>query len=199
MPDISIEVGAALRANLEVPPMHERVGWKLAYGLGSLPPLIGPLTTRSLLRDGNSFEAVGARDLRVDTELALVVDEGLQVAGVAVALEVVDVTESNASLEQAIASGLTHRAVAFGPILASTSPIGRAKGVVDGEIRCEHEVDINPARSLALAADLLDAGGQELLPGDWLITGSQTQIPVTAGDCVEAVIDGLGGVTVSIR
>jgi len=37
MSDVSAEVAVALRAHLRLPPADQRVGWKLAYGLGSLP------------------------------------------------------------------------------------------------------------------------------------------------------------------
>jgi 2-keto-4-pentenoate hydratase len=198
MADVSVEVAAALRDHLRVPSADERVGWKLAYGLGSLPPLVGPLTARTLLADGSSFDSVGVADLRVDAEVALAIGKSRDIAGLAVALEVVDVAESDLPLEQAIASGVTHRAVALGSTCPPSAAIGCARGVVDGEVRREQEVSVDPARSLALATNLLRAAGQDLMPGDWIITGSQVQIPVAAGDRVAAEIDGLGRVEVLI-
>jgi 2-keto-4-pentenoate hydratase len=194
--EVSVEVATALRRHIPVPPAGERLGWKLAYGLGSLPPLVGPLGRR--LPDGASFEAGTVGDLRVDTEVALLVGDRLNIAGLAVALEVVDVAESDAPLDRAIASGLTHLAVAIGSRCSVTTTLGHARGIVDGKLRRKCEVAVDPDRSLSLAADLLHAAGLALMPGDWLITGSQTQIRVAPGNRVGAEIDGLGRVDVLI-
>jgi 2-keto-4-pentenoate hydratase len=65
---------------------------------------------------------------------------------------------------------------------------------VDGGCRAEvHVSPMLPERVGALCG-LLGAVGQRLAPGDRILAGSLTHVPIVAGDHVVAEIDGLGRV-----
>src|SRR4051812_35498913 len=120
-----------------------RVGWKLAYGIEEIEalagdePVIGHLTTATLIEPGGTYRGAGAEGvLRGETELAVEVGEGGEIAGLAVALEVVDVGRPPDSAEGLVAANVLHRAVAFGPTRRGASaPSGRARLLIGGEVR----------------------------------------------------------------
>jgi 2-keto-4-pentenoate hydratase len=70
---------------------------------------------------------------------------------------------------------------------------------VNGEVRGVAPADHSPEAAVARAAELLEAAGERLEPGDRIITGAVVQLPVQPGDEIEVELAGLGclGVTVS--
>jgi len=195
---------AARRAALDAG--ARRVGWKLAYGieeieaLAGAEPVIGHLTSATLLEDGASYRGARAdRALRVETELAVEVGEGGAVAGLAVALEVVDVGRPPEGAQALIAANVLHRAVAFAPTRrgARAAP-GPARLLVGREVREEAPVRGDPAAVVAATATLLEALGERLEPGDRILAGSSCHVPAAPGDHVLAEIAGLGSVAATI-
>jgi 2-keto-4-pentenoate hydratase len=69
--------------------------------------------------------------------------------------------------------------------------------LVDGEIRGEATAAYDPA-SLERAAELLEAAGERLEPGDRVITGAIVQVPVSPGEAVEVELGDLGRLSVAI-
>jgi 2-keto-4-pentenoate hydratase len=69
---------------------------------------------------------------------------------------------------------------------------------VNGELRDAAKVSADHAAVVAAASELLDAVGERLLPGDRILAGSLTHVPVVRGDSVLAEIDGLGSLTARI-
>src|SRR4051812_27693960 len=159
-----------------------RVGWKLAYGIAEVEelagdePVVGHLTSATLLAPGGVYRGASAdRELRVETELAVEVGEGGAVAGLAVALEVVDVGRPPHGAQALVAANVLHRAVAFGPTRGGASaPPGPARLLIGGELREEAPVRGDPAAVVATTARLLAAIGERLEPGD----------PIPAGACL---------------
>jgi hypothetical protein len=101
------------------------VGWKLAFGVEEVEalvgtdPVIGHITTATLLEPAGVFTgASAARRLRPETELAVEVGPDETVAGLAVALEIVDTGRPPNGLEEIVLANVYHRAVAFGPTCA---------------------------------------------------------------------------------
>jgi hypothetical protein len=98
-PEIAAGLAAQLaRRRADLGAGARGVGWKLAYGIAEIEaligdaPAIGHLTSATLLEPGGVYRGAGGdRELRVETELAVEVGEGRTIAGLAVALEVVDV------------------------------------------------------------------------------------------------------------
>src|SRR3954469_5903267 len=103
---------AARRAALDAG--ARRVGWKLAYGIAEVEelagdePVVGHLTSATLLPPGGAYHARADRELRVETELAVEVGEGGAIAGLAVALEVVDVGRPPHGARALVAANVLH-------------------------------------------------------------------------------------------
>jgi 2-oxo-3-hexenedioate decarboxylase len=203
-------VEAATRAQLEawraaLDGGARRVGWKIALGIAEVEeligdePVIGHLTTATLLRPGATYAAGGDRALRAETELAIEVGEGGEVAGLAVALELVDVARPPDGMAPIVARNVFHRAVAFGPTCPGAGVGGaRARLVIDGEVREEATVQADAARTVAAVARLLDAVGERLQPGELILAGSACHVPTGPGDAVAAEIEGLGRVEATV-
>jgi 2-keto-4-pentenoate hydratase len=180
-----------------------RVGWKIALGIAEVEdligtePAIGHLTTATLLEPGGTYAAGGDRELRAETELAIEVGEGGAIAGLAVALELVDVARPSDGMEPIVAANVFHRAVAFGPTRSSAAT-PNARLLVNGELREEAAVRADAARTVAAVARLLDAVGERLQPGERILAGSACHVPAGPGDAVAAEIDRLGRVEATI-
>jgi 2-keto-4-pentenoate hydratase len=195
---------AARRAALDAG--ARRVGWKLAYGIAEIEelvgaePVIGHITSATLLEPGATYRGASAdRELRVETELAVAVGEGGAVAGLAVALEIVDVGRPPHGAQALIAANVLHRAVAFARTRPGvTTPGGRARLLIGGDVREEAPVRGDPAEVVAATAGLLRAAGERLEAGDLILAGSSCHVPAGPGDAVVAAIDGLGAVGATI-
>jgi 2-keto-4-pentenoate hydratase len=176
-----------------------RVGWKVAYDIAEIQevlgdePAIGHLTTATLLGDGDSHSAAGARALRAEVELA--VEAG---AGFAVALELVDIAPREDDLEGIVAANVYHRAVALGPSGQSLPAVAEARLLVNGEVQESARASADYSAALAAVAQQLEAVGERLEPGERVLTGAIARVPVSSGDRVRAEIDGLGAAEVRI-
>ncbi|HEX2232343.1 MAG TPA: fumarylacetoacetate hydrolase family protein [Thermoleophilaceae bacterium] len=205
MTDVNPRVIAALEAQLrswrrELEAGGGRVGWKVAYDIPEIEevvgdePVIGHLTTATLLDDGDSHSAAGARALRAEVELAVEAPG----SGFAVALELVDVDPPQDDLEGIVAANVFHRAVALGGGRPDVPPAAQGRLLVNGELREGARVSADIGATPAVVARQLEAVGERLEPGDRILTGAIARVPVGAGDRVRAEIDGLGGVEVEI-
>jgi 2-keto-4-pentenoate hydratase len=179
-----------------------RVGWKIALGIPEVEELVGAepglgyLTTASLLEPGGVYHGARAdRALRAETELAVEVGVDGRVAGLAVALELVDTGRPPDGLEPIVAGNVFHRAVAFGPtVRGARAESATARLLVGGEVRDAATVRADPQRTIEAIARLLAAVGERLEPGERILAGSSCHVPVVSGDAVVAEIDGLGAV-----
>jgi len=195
---------AARRAALDAG--ARRVGWKLAYGiaegeeLAGDEPVVGHLTSATLLAPGGAHHRASAdRELRVETELAVEVGEGGAIAGLAVALEVVDVGRPPHGARALATANVLHRAVAFGATRPGAgAPGGPARLLIGGGLREEAPVRGDPAAVVAATARLLAAVGERLEPGDRILAGSSCHVPAAPGDAVLAEVAGLGSVAATI-
>lgn len=183
-----------------------RVGWKLAFGIEEVEalvgshPALGHLTSVTLLEAGSTFSgAAVARKLVAETELAVEVGPGATVAGLAVALEIVDTGRPPVGLEETITANVFHRAVAFGPTVKRTTHAGpSARLRVGDEVREVVRLTSDPDAVIADASRLVAAADEQLEPGDLILAGSACHVPVGPGDDVTAEIDGLGAVAARI-
>jgi 2-keto-4-pentenoate hydratase len=189
-----------------------RIGWKLGVGdrerIGD-ELAIGHLTTATHLEPGAAYHADDAGDLRADAEVAFELGRDVDpndpaaaaIAGVGVALEIVDLARPPDDPVSVVAANIFHRAVAFGPFQPAR-PAGGIRGrlLVNGRTRASAAVP--PADELAgrvqAAARLLGAMGERLEAGDRIITGSVVQVAVGVGDEVIADLGPLGRVDLSI-
>jgi hypothetical protein len=201
MTDVDPRLDAAMREQLaRRAPGATRVGWKVGQGdrerIGD-GIVVGHLTAATVLEPGSTYRGRGG-DLHADAEVAIEVGEGGRPAGYAVALEIVDLGGTDDPRE-IVAGNIFHRAVAFGPIRPSLPHGLRATLSAGGKQRTRPVPDDQPAERLAAVARVLGAVGEELEPGDRVITGSLVQLPVASGDEVVADIGVLGRVGVRIE
>jgi 2-keto-4-pentenoate hydratase len=182
---------------------ERRLGWKVGFGapaamqrLGTDRPLVGFLTDGGLIEDGATVALEGWTAPMLEAEIAVVVGEGL-----APAIELADLHPPPDDVERILAGNIFHRRILLGPVspprdvvvrllrdgtrIASTSTPSALTGELDDVVR--------------LTAELLEAHGERLLPGDVLITGSIfPPHPIAAGERYEAQIAPLGSLSVSL-
>jgi 2-keto-4-pentenoate hydratase len=169
----------------------ERVGWKIALGIGEVErqigaqPVIGYLTSASRLPSGAAHSAAGAAELCVDAELAVEIGDGGTISGYAAALELVDLGQARGTLESVVAANVLHRAFVLGPTHAD--PARAARVYVEGALRKGGIANFDLEARLDAARHWLAAVGERLEPGDRVITGSIVQVPVEPGD--DVVVD----------
>jgi 2-keto-4-pentenoate hydratase len=179
----------------------EPIGWKVGINdpgvqrkLGIDGPLAGFLTTDSLVED--SWD-----DYPIVVECEVAVELGPDARSIAAlfpAIELADPPDLEIEVEQMIAGNIFHRAVAFGPRVEADAP-GAGRILVDGEV--QHELDSDQTGAnlgmIGALAGRLEAAGEELRPGDRVITGILAP-PHTAepGDTVRFELDGVGNVEV---
>jgi 2-keto-4-pentenoate hydratase len=183
----------------------EPVGWKVGFNvpstqerLGIDAPLAGFLTTDSLLEDGGSWSIDDDGEVIVECEVALEVGaDGRSIAALFPALELADEPDLDLEIEQILAGNIFHRAVAFGPRVEAEEP-GAARILVNGDeeqtVPAADTVERLEAMVEAVAARL-EAAGEELRPGDRIITGIiAPPHPARRGDTVRLELEELGGV-----
>ncbi len=174
----------------------EPIGWKVGFNvpevqqkLGIDAPLAGFLTTDSLLDDSWSEYPI-----IVESEVAVeIAPDGRSIAALLPALELADPPDLDLEIEQILAGNIFHRAVAFGPRVETTEP-GPGRILVNGEE--QHQVKPEGLeRMVAAVAARLEAAGEELKPGERIITGVLAP-PHKAqeGDTVRLELDALGSV-----
>src|SRR3954463_9704586 len=146
--DVHPRLAAATRAQLErwraaLDAGAGRGGWEGAFGIAEVEalfgagPALGHLTTATLLVPGGEYRGARAdRELRAETELAVEVGPDGGVAGLAVALEIVDTGRPPDGMEAIIAANVFHRAVAFGTTRpGALGPGAHARLLVGGAMR----------------------------------------------------------------
>jgi 2-keto-4-pentenoate hydratase len=174
----------------------EPIGWKVGFNvpeiqrkLGIDAPLAGFLTTDSLIEgEWDEYPVV------VESEVAVEIgDDGRSIVALLPALELADPPELDLELEQILAGNIFHRAVAFGPRVETTDP-GPGRILVNGEE--QHAVKSEGLeRMVAAVAARLEAAGEQLRPGDRIITGVLAPPhEASEGDTVRLELEAVGSV-----
>ena len=194
----------------------QRVGWKMGLGVEPVEaliggdPVIGYLTSATVIDSGQAYSASASRELHAETELAIVVGDDVAgdvdldgardaIAGCAVALELVDVAAPPHDLEGIVEANVYHRAVALGPPrpwIRGQRSVARA--LVNDRPVEEATLADDYAPTVRAVAQLLAAVGERLQAGDRILSGSLTHVPVAPGDHVAAIIDDLGSLDATI-
>jgi 2-keto-4-pentenoate hydratase len=181
------------------------IGWKIGFNLpefqqklGIDAPLAGFLTSDGLLEDGAEWSLSERGEVVVESEVAVELgDDARSIAAVLPALELADPPDLSQDVETILAGNIFHRAVAFGPRAEGDAP-GAARILVNGEeqhaLSAEH-TGANLARMVEAAAARLADAGEQLRPGDRIITGVLAP-PHKAepGDTVRLELEQVGGV-----
>jgi 2-keto-4-pentenoate hydratase len=193
-----------------------RIGWKLGRGIEEVEalmgtrPVLGHLTSTTMLRSGDTYDASGSSVLRAETELTIEIRRRVEaredeagardaIAGFRVATELVDLGPPRGDVAAVIGANVFHRAYAMGPLRPPLPTEGRrATLTVNGETGGEGTLLDDYAATILDAAALLAQFGEALEPGDRVLAGSAVHVPVAAGDHIRAAIDGLGHVEVTV-
>ena len=142
----------------------ERVGWKVGLNappvmeaLGIDRPVIGWLASGTTLAAPAEFVTAGTTKSGAEPELAITVGEGGSVAGLAPAIEVVDVDKSFDDLAAILADNIFHRGVVFGP---QSEP--RALPGITARVECdgETEAELELADAVGDPAEVVRARGR---------------------------------------
>jgi 2-keto-4-pentenoate hydratase len=219
--DPQARVSLALRAQLsarraELDSGAVRIGWKVGLHIAEVEkvmgsePVLGYLTSATRLESGGTFHARGVRALRAESEVAVELGRDVRpsdhpeavraaVAGLALALELVDVDPPAKGFEGVVSDNAYHRAFVLGQTRRIV-PGTRLRSFcrVNGELRDSGTTSEDYSEKLVIIARQLEAVGEGLRAGDRIITGSLTHVPVRAGDEVEISIAPLGSLAVEI-
>jgi 2-keto-4-pentenoate hydratase len=204
---VSVERGTAamlVRLREQLAQGAELIGWKIGFNvhfaqdkLGIDRPLAGFLSTDGLLEDGAEV-SLDDGPFVVESEVAVELgDDARSIAALLPALELTDPPDLDQDVETILAGNIFHRAVVFGPRVETHTP-GAARILVNGEV--EHalapgETGAHLEEMVGAVASRLNAAGQELGPGERIITGILAPPHLARpGDRVRLEVDELGGV-----
>ena len=172
------------------------IGWKIGFNtpaiqehFGLTEPVVGYLTDAGLTPDAGTVSLSGWTAPAVEVEVAIRIGADLGVAGLAPALELVDLGVPFDDIEVVLADNICQRGVVFGPEVPGVDPwavvatvtkhASDGTSAVVGEGRLSEE----PATTAAFVRAYLGANGATLEPGDRIIAGSLVPpVAVWAGD-----------------
>jgi 2-keto-4-pentenoate hydratase len=188
-----------------------QVGWKIGFNtaaiqqaLGISEPVVGYLLDRNVLPDGATVSLAGWGKPALEVEVAIRVGDDLDVAGLAPALELVDLDVSFADLELVLAANICQRGVVFGPevpgvdpwaVVATATNVGaNADETGSGD---EGRLAEDPATTVAFVRRFVAAHGAALEPGQRIIAGSLlAPIALAPGDALDVDFGPLGRLSV---
>jgi 2-keto-4-pentenoate hydratase len=163
-----------------------------------LEPVIGYLTSETVLEPGGAFDARGTKDLRVDAELAVEVGVDGLPTRYGAALELVDVARPPYDFESIVAQNIWHRGVVFGPLRPDPASELEAVVRINGGCPKSARTRESSAETIRIVAGLLAEIGERLELGDRIICGSLVHVRVAPGDAVAVDLGALGRVEVAI-
>ncbi|WP_126455672.1 2-keto-4-pentenoate hydratase [Sulfuriflexus mobilis] len=203
---------------------QERVGWKIGFNtladqerMHLSSPIIGFLTSKSLLENDGAYKAKAASKIMLEAEIAILIGQDVPagadkaqlaaaIEGFAPAIEIVDVARTPHDITSILEDNLFHEAVILGPV--SREHPGLAARDVDAKvfINQENVQSGDPSRYpediteiVSVVADTLARQGESLQAGDWIISGSITKpVAVQAGDQIEVSLLPLGTLSAEI-
>jgi 2-oxo-3-hexenedioate decarboxylase len=195
----------------------KRVGWKIGMNLpevqetlGIREPVIGYLTTATLIESGGQFSGRNTGNLVAEAEVALEIGRDVPgdvseedardaIAGLAPAIELVDPASERQDVQMIVAGNVFHRGVVLGESRSAFPAEGvKATIEVNGEERAAADAPDDFAEVVEVTARLLAAAGEKLRAGDRIISGSVTMSAVAQGDAVTVDLGPLGSLDVRI-
>jgi 2-keto-4-pentenoate hydratase len=197
------------------------LGWKLGMGvpaamekLAISAPLVGFMLEPALLRDGETCALEGWSNPRLEPEIAVHMGADLPggssaedarraVAGLGVAIEIVDPDPDASDPEAILAADIFHRHVLLGPLREGADAAGVSARILRaGEevaaVADATEATGDPFGLVVHVADTVAASGELLRAGEVVICGSVVPAPqVAPGERWEVVLDPLGSLSVA--
>lgn len=197
------------------------LGWKLGMGvpaamekLGTDAPLVGFLNEPARLDSGATVELGDWTTPKLEPEIAVHMGSDLAgdasradaeaaIAGLGVAIELVDLDADESDPERILAADIYQRHVLLGPVQEGASASGVTASIVKGGAEAASADDAtaatgDPVDLVLHVARTLAAAGEALRAGEVVICGSVVPaLDVAAGDTVEVTLEPLGSLTVS--
>ena len=196
------------RRDAEVAAGATPVGWKIGFNapavqqhFGLAGPVVGYLTDSGLAADGATVAVSGWTAPAVEVEVAIRVGAGGTVAGLAPALELVDLDLPFDDLEAILAGNVFQRGLVLGPEVPGVDP-GAIHAVVtkNGAVAAEGRIAEEPAATVAVVRSFLGDHGEALAPGDRIIAGSMVApLAVGPGDEIRVAFGPLGELRVGFH
>ena len=177
------------------------VGWKIGFNtpaiqehFGLADPVVGYLTDAGVLPDGATVPLAGWGAPAVEVELAIRVGDDGAIAGLAPALELVDLSDSFDDIEPVLAGNICHRAVIFGDEAPGISPWSMVVSVTKADrLVAEGALVEEPSTTVAFVRSFLAGHGAALQSGDRIIAGSVVApVVVAPGDELSVSFGPLG-------
>jgi 2-keto-4-pentenoate hydratase len=181
------------------------VGWKIGFNtpaiqahFGLTDAVVGFMLDTGVLPDGATVSLAGWAAPAVEVEVAVRVGAGGGVAGLAPALELVDLDISFEDIEPVLAANICHRGVIFGDEVPGVDPWAMVATVTRaGEVVAEGRLTEDPATTAAFVRKYLVSHGAELAEGDRIIAGSVVApVAVAPGDELSVSFGALGHLSV---
>ena len=186
----------------------DRIGWKVGLNppqvqeaLELSGPVVGHLTSGSLLGADGSHSLTGAQAPKAEPEIAVEIGPDRTIAGLAPAIELVDIPvlpSGPGDVPEVVATNIFHRAVAIGSSKAGEPAAWTFS--VDGQVVREGDASDYPLADMIHAvADTLDAAGEHLDAGDRIIAGALAPPPgVEPGQRLKLDLGPLGAIEVQL-
>ncbi len=196
------------------------LGWKLGMSapavmekLGTDAPLVGYLLEPARVQSGGTVDLSGWGNPRLEPEIAAHLgadvggDDGREeaeaaIAGLGVAIELVDLDADASDPEAILAAGIFQRHVLLGPPRSDVAPADVTVRVsLNGEEAASTDdatqATGDPVDLVLHVARTLKAAGERLRAGEVVICGSVVPaLAVSPGDAVEVELDPLGRLSV---
>ncbi|HEY1831960.1 MAG TPA: hypothetical protein VGG38_17135 [Acidimicrobiales bacterium] len=181
------------------------VGWKIGFNtpaiqehFGLRQAVVGYMVDTGVAGDGATVSLAGWDVPAVEVEVAIRVGADGGVAGLAPALELVDLGISFDDIEPVLAANICHRGVIFGTEVREVDPWAMVAAVTKGGADVgEGRIVEDPATTVAFVATYLQAHGAELVEGDRIIAGSVVApVSVAPGDDLAVSFGPLGSLSV---
>jgi 2-oxo-hept-3-ene-1,7-dioate hydratase len=182
------------------------VGWKIGFNTPAIQEAFG-LTEAVVGYLIDARVSTGILPLSLDdwvspaveVEVAIRVGADLEVAGLAPALELVDLDISFDDIEPVLAANICHRGVIFGDEVPGADPWAMVAEVTkEGAAIAEGRITEDPTVTVEFVRRFLAAHGAALAPGDRIIAGSVVApVAVAPGDALDVSFGPLGALSVS--
>jgi 2-keto-4-pentenoate hydratase len=189
----------------------QRIGWKIGFNppavqekLGLSEPVVGHLTSATLLGADGSHSLAGAENPLAEPEIAIEIGRDQSIAGLAAAIEIVDIPalpEGPDEVGDVVAANIFHRAVAIGPSAEVDSAEGiEANFSINGQVaRTASAATVDLQGTVELVARVLEGAGERLEAGDRIIAGALAPPPeISAGGTLNLDLGALGSLEVSL-
>jgi 2-keto-4-pentenoate hydratase len=179
-----------------------QVGWKIGFNtpaiqhvFGLTQPVVGYLVDTGEVEPGGAVSLAGWAKPAVEVELAVRVGDDGGVAGLAPALEFVDLDIAFDDIEPVLSGNICHRSVMFGSDVPGVDPWSLDARVVQNGIvvATDGRLSEDPVDTVAFVRAFVAAHGATLESGQRIIAGSVVPpVAVAPGDELEIAFGPLG-------